>query len=140
MPNAREALQALLEDDEFLVGKLHGGIWMNKLDDKNIQYPILLAHEGKERGGQLLRGTSMKLYDLDFQADVYAKDLDDAQEVAEYLADFLPRAHQEVVVDGEPFNIQSIFDFEITEKAVYEPELKVWRCITEFTVRYRRAS
>lgn len=140
MPNVKAALQALLESDPWLSEKLSGGIWMNRLDEKAVKYPVLLAHEGTERGGQLLAGSPTRLYDADFQADVYASDLDDAQEIAGYLADNLPRAHQEVVIDGDVFNLQSIHDFEITDRAVYEPELRVWRCICEFTVRYRRAA
>lgn len=140
MVSVRAALTALLESDSWLTGKLVGGIWMNRLDEKNVKYPVLLCHEGTERGGQLLQGAATKLFDLDLQADVYAPDLDDAQEIADYLADNLPRANQEVAVNGDVFHLQSIHDFEVTDRAVYEPELRVWRCICEFTVRYRRAS
>lgn len=140
MPSIRARLNALLESDDWLMEKLAPGqIYFNRVGDK-IEYPLLLVHELKDYSEQLLDGSPMSLSELECQADVYAKDLDDAQAIADHLANSLPGAARIVTVRGADASIESIFNFEIVNRAMFEPELKVWRCIMEFSTRYRRAA
>lgn len=138
MANILDVFQILIENDAELRDLMGegGSVFFNMVPEKGGTYPLLLLRQIGENCEQLLDGSPTKLYDAEFQMDVYGKELRNVQAIAEHLADSFPGTQ----AAGEGIDLQNIFDFDTVQKAVYEPDLKVWRNIMEFSIHYRRSA
>lgn len=128
-----DALQQMLVSDTTLNTDLQGRVYVGKVPEKR-KYPLALLHMAEEDSQPLLEGGTCGILEQQVQLDFYAEDKLAIDRLRKQLRTLMPCARKIVTVGGAQYVLDGIVDFRVEMANVWEAELELWRCITDFTV------